>query len=42
MSRARDSSDEDVRRLLDALTQAQASIPQSQAEQIGKIAHAYT
>ncbi len=42
MNRARDSKDEEVRRLLDALTQAQASIAQNQAEQVGKIARPYT
>ena len=42
MNRAFDSRDEEARRLLDASTQAQASIAQSQAEQVGSIAHAYT
>ena len=42
MNRTRDSKDGEVRRLVDDLTQAQTSIAQNQAEQIGKIAHAYT
>ncbi len=40
MNHARVFKDEEVMRLLNALTQAQASIAQSQAEQVSKIAQA--
>jgi hypothetical protein len=42
MSHARDLKNEEVRSLLNALTQAQASLAQNQAEQVSKIAQAYT